>query len=126
MHEVLAYYKKTEGKFRWDAIVDDTKFEFYIPKWRVPSPTPRTIRVKIYRPGEEHPLALEKRNENAINELLEMPINAKIAFTKEHTKTIRYDPIWDKKEWNIGSPYIPKSLLLPDIPKQLTLIVEWR
>jgi len=35
----LDLFKSTEQKLRWDEDVDGTKFEIYIPKWRVPAAT---------------------------------------------------------------------------------------
>ena len=47
-HCKLDLVKFTERKFRWDEDIDGTKFELYIPQWRVPEPTPGMISVKIY------------------------------------------------------------------------------
>ncbi len=47
---VLHYKKETENKLRWDAMVEDTPFEFYIPKWRVPYPIPQFLKVTLYFP----------------------------------------------------------------------------
>ena len=41
--------KETENKLRWSTHVeqDDTDFQLYIPKWRVPEPWPGRIIVYI-------------------------------------------------------------------------------
>jgi hypothetical protein len=46
----LSYFesaKSTDNKLRWDAPVEDAVFNFYIPKWRVPTPWPRKIGVSL-------------------------------------------------------------------------------
>lgn len=46
---LLKLSKETNRKLRWSTYVgeDNTKFELYIPKWRVPEPWPKCIRVII-------------------------------------------------------------------------------
>lgn len=46
------YYKDTVNWYRWDAKVDDTLLEIYLPKWRVPDPYPLRISMEIYEPLE--------------------------------------------------------------------------
>lgn len=129
MHEVkvLEYCKETDGKIRWDVKVDKANFQLYIHKWRVPRPEPRRVRVVIYLPGNELPVFSQLKVSDAVSkpELRRSPILAKVRFNSEHTETIRYDPIGDPKNLEIGSPYIPKKLLPKEPPSELTISVEW-
>jgi hypothetical protein len=143
--------KSTEQKLRWDEDVDGTKFELYIPKWRVPEPTPHLITVKIadaskfdpeqeLSPGKQCELSsagLTSDQIREINSLLpvtwtnkpdrDSPIIAVVAFDRVHTETVRYSPIGALPEdWEIGQPYIPISVLPADYPRRLILQVTWK
>ena len=129
MFEILAYKKGTENKLRWDADVEGTPFELYIPKWRIPDPAPGKVLIRIFfskdkiRSNRQFTPSEIKRNP----ELKNQPIYAEVTRIREHTKTIRFDPIGDNSDWEIGSPYIPKSLLPADENiKKLCLVVEWK
>lgn len=131
MQEILAYFKETENKWRWDAILNDEKgekaiFELYIPKWRVPEPYPEKIRVKI---GEPHEFPNKKYfNREDIEQNAELKNNriyAEVKRFSEHKKTIRFNPIGDEKNWEIGSPYIPFQLLPDEDIEHICLSVEW-
>ena len=127
LKEILAYYKETEKKHRWDALVDDAPFELYIPKWRIPHPTPSQVLIRIFDSNESFSSTSYARKDFQNNPgLAKEPIFTKINFLREHTKTFRYDPAGDKKEWQIGSPYIPKQLLDYQAAKTLFLVVEWK
>lgn len=125
--QILVYNKDTEKKFRWSNMVGDTKFNLYIPDWRVPQPVPRRVRVVIYLPGDKVPDLSQLKCSDAASspELLQSSIVAKVLLTKPHTKTTRYDPIGDPKNLEIGSPYIPDKLLPKEPPSELTISVEW-
>ena len=126
MIEMLRFEKETEGKIRWDAVVDDAKFELYIPKWRVPETWPSKIYVTIER---ENPLKKYRRSyikidyENS-NSLRTNPIVSYVERFEEHTETLRYRPLGNSSEWEIGEPYIPYSLTY-DCADRLKLTVEW-
>jgi len=82
----------------------------------------------IYLPGDESPaLSQVKYSDAACSpEQLQSPIVTKVRLnTTPHSETIRYDPIGDPKNLEIGSPYIPKKLLPEEPPAELTLSVEW-
>ena len=126
MIEMLRFEKETEGKIRWDAEVDDVKFELYIPKWRVPEPWPSRIYVKIEL--EDPPKRSRHRHtkvdfENSPS-LRTSSIVSYVESYKERTETLRYQPLGDKNEWEIGEPYIPYSLTY-DCADYLKLTVEW-
>jgi len=108
-------------------MVDNTRFELYIPGWRVPEPIPPRVRVVIYLPGDELPDISQLKPSDAVSEpdRRQSPILAKVRFFRDHSKTRRYDPIGDPKEWAIGSPYIPDALLPAETPAELTISVEW-
>jgi len=118
--------KETENKRRWDVMVEDAKFSLYIPKWRIPEPPPKTIAVLLV-PGQlppDHGLSMAPDRAFDSPELRRKPIVATISRTREHTKTLRYDPLGDSELWEIGSPYIPFSLTF-DQSLVITLVVFW-
>lgn len=122
---ILEYKKETANKVRWDNKYNGELFSLYIPKWRVPKETPRTITVKLDELvfyGKE----IENYKEEEVeinNDLRNKNITAKITRTCYHSKTVRYDPI-NKEKAEIGSPYIPKSLLEHDMD-EILLEVMW-
>ena len=126
--KILEYFKETDGTYRWDVMVEDTKFKLYIPKWRVPDPRPPRVRVVIYLPGDKHPdLSQFKQGETIRTPgWRQSPIVARVQLRpEEHTDTYRYDPVGDYKLRETGSPYIPKTLLPEEPPAELTISVEW-
>ena len=127
MHEVLAYQKQTDKKYRWDAQVGDAPFEIYIPKWRVPEPCPATVTVRVYELHEyRRPLTSIRRSQAlATPKLLRAPVVAELAFTEGKTRTVRYDPVVGDDLREIGSPYIPYALLPGPPPQKLVVVVKW-
>jgi len=115
--------KETENKLRWSTYVeqDDTAFHLYIPKWRVPEPWPGRIYVGI-EPFDGDPLTFAS-SANSIDEL-EKSIKALVQPVMEHTRTFRYAPLGEKRDWQIGEPYIPFSLIPPD-SHILSVQVRW-
>lgn len=128
MKELLAYHKETDNKHRWDAFVDDTVFELYVPKWRIPDPVPGKILIRIFTDKNKASSSRTYTPSDVSDdpEIREKTIFAEICFTREHTKTFRYDPIGEKNKWEIGSPYIPKSVLEYEKIDRLYLSVEWK
>ena len=122
--KVLEYYKATGGTFRWDAMVDDTKFELYIYKWRVPLPCPLRVSVVISLPDDNRTDLYQFKNSKAVStaERSQLPVVTKVKFIEEHTKTQKYEPVGDRE---IGSIYIPKTLLPEEPPLELIISVEW-
>ena len=112
MSEILNLVKQTDNKYRWDADIDGTLFEFYIPKNNVPEPVPTQIRVHLkFTSDEEH--------------FSPATLRAKVRINQPHTQTIRYTPVGNPKEWLIGEPYIPVSLLPDETPEMVYVKVEW-
>jgi hypothetical protein len=107
-------------------MVDDAKFSLYMPEWRVPEPPPATIAVLLV-PGElppAHGLTLSSDDAQSAPEFRQKPVVAAVSKTREHTKTMRYDPLGHPDSWEIGSPYIPFQLTF-DCADIITLIVFW-
>lgn len=127
MHEILAIRKETEQKFRWDALVGDAPFELYIPKWRVPDIVPSRIKVKVMRDDEIQVTGstLTQEEVRADPDLKKRDIYSRVEYDREHTKTVRYKPIGDEQNWEIGSPYVPKAILADEFPSILQIVVEW-
>ena len=127
--EILAYNKETDNKYRWEAKVENASFKLYIPKWRIPHPMPEKLLVGIYTVKEEARFQRTYTpSEISINpNLAKNPIFAEIIFFEEHTQTYRYDPSFpDSHLWEIGSPYIPKTLLEHNRPQIVYINVEWK
>lgn len=128
MTEFLAYRKETENKFRWDTVIDGVKFSLYIPKWRVPETAPSTICVKIY-PLAQWPAGAKKYTRSQIEQqphLKREKIVAQVIKCRDHTKTVRFDPVGEPENWEIGSPYIPETALPDTAITELIVEIEWR
>jgi hypothetical protein len=130
MEEIFCTYnKETDNKYRWDAMVDNAPLEIYIPKWRVPDPYPQWISVQIFEPAASRcPIVvLHSKKEVEANQRLRLvPITAEVTFTEVKELTVRYDPVLvgnDARE--IGSPYIPKTLLDDPPQTQLVIVINW-
>lgn len=118
--------KITDNKLRWDAKIGDAQFELYIPKWRVPDPWPGRIFVHIQdNPELAKPWLAELKKQRPAREHPEQPIISRVNRYKEHTRTVRFNPIGDQKSWEIGSPYIPYELLDNEKAETLVLRIIW-
>ncbi len=124
MREILAFHKATERKYRWDA----APLELYIPQWRVPEPVPDSIAVRIYTEAEYNK-KIERVGQAAVStnpDLRKKRIAARVVRHSEKTKTVRYDPAEGYGQPEIGSPYIPITLLDSPYAEFLIIEVEWR
>ena len=123
---LLESTKETLRKLRWGKEINDVMFSLYIPKWRVPKPWPARIYVDI-EPAEppkiirRHYTRADIKNNQ---QLKKRPITNLIRSCEEHTKTLRYQPLGDHNEWEIGEPYIPYDLT-HDCTEYLMLTVNW-
>jgi len=128
MYEVTAKFSKsTRNKMSWVADIRGIRFTLYIPKWRIPEPIPKRIRIKIYPPNEEiNDKKTLTEDSTYLNPQLRLSkIYSEVQKVREHTQTIRFDPLGEPKKWEIGSPYIPKAVLENNIYEKLTIVVEW-
>ena len=117
--------KETPNKVRWDADVDGTAFELYIPKWRVPEPWPRLIDVTI-SPYTQQPLgklSQDTARENPRSRAVSIATHLK--KFREHTQTVRYQPEGDPLDWEIGEPYLLTPMTF-DSAERLTITVKWQ
>lgn len=123
----LNYHKETENKHRWLIRTADLEFSVYVPKWRVPEPTPAYIRVTIVSnhdlPEKVAHLTFEDVNRNP--ERAKEPILVQLTPVEELTKTIRFDPVGDPDFWEIGSPYISKDVFEDGPPDPMWLSIRW-
>ena len=119
--------KETDNKLRWQADVEGVSFKLYIPKKRVPRPWPVRILVRVSdvldtaQRQDRTPASTRKLGSSP----LERPIGAIVEKVSEHTETVRFAPRGDPKDWEIGEPYIPYSLLPSPSVKTLRIEVEW-
>ncbi len=115
--------KETEGKLRWSTYVpaDSTKFELYIPKWRVPTPWPGRVFVSVAVADASIPSGSPVQSGSVSRA---ESIRAVVTPDRRHTKTYRYSPVGNPQEWEIGMPYIPYSLI-PRGSGDLFIEVEW-
>ena len=118
--------KETENKLRWDVDIDGTNFALYIPKWRVPEPWPSRIWVNI-SPQRAKCDDLPNLTEEAAHRdpsLKDEPIIATVLRVREHTETVRFQPVGDKEVWEIGEPYVPRTLI-ENGEERLRFVVMW-
>lgn len=127
MSEYLLYFsKETENKVRWDGTFEDVLFELYIPEWRVPKPRPDVIKVSLFLPPLPEPKqAITPKLVASNSDLCKLPILSHIKFHSKHSMTVRYDPIGYPDIWEIGSPYIPYSLLQDSNVEIILICVQW-
>ncbi|MCG2790900.1 MAG: hypothetical protein L6305_04010 [Actinomycetia bacterium] len=127
---ICTYNKETDNKYRWDAMVDNAPLEIYIPKWRVPDPYPQRISVQIFEPADSRCPIVTIHSKKEVKEkpgLRLGPITAEVTFTEVKELTVRYDPVLagnDARE--IGSPYIPKTLLDDPPQTRLVIVINWK
>jgi len=128
MEKVIADWKKsTAHKEIWSVNLGGVDFNLYIPKWRIPKPIPEKILIKIYFSSEE------VRDEKFISmtdiqlhpELIRNKIYSHVHKVSEKTKTIRFEPNGNSNDWEIGSPYIPYSILKDHDFDELIIVIEW-
>jgi hypothetical protein len=126
--------KETKNKIYWETTVESVdqagnpiqaNFRLYIHKWRVPEPIPQAIYVRI------EPSRLQKKPKFlSVDDVLEnpdlrlKPITAIIHAFKPHKETLRYHPIEDHTEWEIGEPYVPYSLT-HSLAEYLKINIKW-
>lgn len=118
--------KETDNKLRWDAIVEGVTFSLYVPKWRVPKPWPGSIWVRVI-PRRVESDDLPNVSHADVEEdpgLVHEPIIATVVRDREHTETTRFRPVGDDDAWEIGMPYVPKSLV-PENAARMWVIVMW-
>lgn len=117
--------KTTDNELRWQADVEGVNFKLYIPKWRVPRPWPIRILVRVI----EMPSVTAQFQDFAPTvdsfDSLERPIRAIVEKIQEHTQTMRFAPTGDPKDWEIGEPYIPYSLLTYSSVQTVRIEVVW-
>jgi hypothetical protein len=123
----LYFRNETANKLRWDALERENgaPFEFYIFKRRVPQPWPKCISVSINSfTGNQ----LDFIQSSSDPEHLNKPTKVMVKYNESHTETFRYAQIGDEKGWQIGMPYVPKSILINEfssIPEFLEIQVYW-
>lgn len=127
MKEILAFNKETEMKWRWIADINGVEFKIYVQKWRTPEPIPDKILVKIGSPEDafENKLKYTQKEIEESPELKHEPIYEIVKKTDIMTETIRYNPIIERNDWELGEPYIPFELI-PGEPNKLAIQVIWQ
>lgn len=109
----LKFDKETGRFYRYSEFVDDVKFEIYIEKWRTPTPKPDSIIVEIGTPDDFENKTKYKQEDISNNpSILSKPIYEELKEIEEMTKTIRHDPIVTRNDWEVGSVYIPKDVVM--------------
>ena len=127
--KVCTYNKETDNKYRWDYMEGNAPLEIYIPIWRVPAPYPQRIFVQIFESDDSHCpiIALHSKKEVEANQRLRLvPITAEVTYKEDKTLTARYDPVLEGNDAReIGSPYIPKTLLYDPPQTRLVIVINW-
>jgi hypothetical protein len=114
--------KETDHQLRWRADAEDHAFDLYIPKWRVPQPWPRRILVHI---REVEPSLKTSPANRSDPSSLERGITAIVRRVSDKSGTVQFSPEGDKDYWEIGSPYIPYSLLPTSSAAAVQVQVWW-
>jgi hypothetical protein len=127
--------KETKNKIFWETTVESgdkqgnpgtAEFRLYIHKWRVPEPCPEKIYVRIELCQlHEKPEFLIVEDAEEKPKLKSNPIVAIIHAFKPHTAALRYHPIGDQSEWEIGEPYIPYNLTHNEA-EYLKITIAWK
>lgn len=127
--KVCTFKKETDNKYRWDYMEGNAPLEIYIPKWRIPDTCPQRIFVQIFEPEDSHCpiMTLHNKKEVDTNQRLRfVPITAEVIYKEDMTLTARYDPVLEGNDAReIGSPYIPKTLLDDPPQTRLVIVVNW-
>ena len=118
MIAVLDASKETPNKLRWQHDVEGIGFKFYVPKWRVPDPWPKRIIVSMSELSAG-PIAMHPPTR------VGQPISTIVEKRGEHTETVKFTPLGDPEEWEIGEPYIPYRLLPSSAVRLLQIEVKW-
>lgn len=113
----LSLESETDNKLRWNGDVSGVAFKLYVPKSVVPDALPREIHVSVESGQAVREPNYARRDARGLR--------ATVELVSEHTETIRYRRVGDAKEWIIGEPYIPKSLLPAPWPEKVGLVVRW-
>jgi hypothetical protein len=122
--------RTTDNKCRWDFHPDGDSavFSLYVPKWRVPEPWPKFILVEFYPSDEFIPPPDQVSGRMVMNDpsVRQRSIAALIERKAEHLHSVQFRPVGPKDEWEIGEPYIPRSLLPTDSPQMFRFRVDWQ
>ncbi len=115
--------RDTGNKLRWESQIDGLRFTFYVPKRRVPVPWPKQIVVAV----SELPLVVHEMHTAASAEPIDthLPIVTTVGLDYRCLHSVRYRPIGEPATWEIGTTYIPYSLLRSDVPPRLQIEVRW-
>ena len=126
MKEILAFNKETDRKWRWIADINGVELKIYIEKWRTPEPIPEKISVMIGTPEDFENERKYTQEEIEINpELRNEPIYELVKKTEVKTETMRYTPIVERNDWELGEPYIPFELLRDLDEDTLAIQIRW-
>lgn len=112
--------KETDNKLRWQADADGVLFKIYVPKARVPQPWPKRIVVRVREVQSADPT-----HRPSLSQDPKRPIVAIVEKVTEHTDTIRFAPRGDRRDWEIGEPYIPRKLLPDGNIGAVQIEIEW-
>ena len=103
--------------------IGDSRLTLYIKQHRLP--TNKITRISFsYSPlTEKH---VVKRLEGLGRVNIETPIVAVCNFTEERKHSVIYDEaVYDSKNIQVGSVYIPKTILHTPYPKAIKVFIEW-
>lgn len=124
-HVFLTSSHETQNKLAWRTKVDNASFDIYVPKWRVPHPWPGRIFAQLGTKFEmKH---LDQGSHSHPNRIIAPnPIVAKCIRVGHSTKKPIFAPADPNTDhWEIGSTYVPYSLLPMDAGTELVVFVAW-
>jgi hypothetical protein len=122
---LLTPSKETDNKLRWarEIEADGTEFKLYIPKWRVPKPWPKKVFVRISKGSSGTTTFPGSGSAPPVSP--GTPIRATLRRYRNMARSVRFTPLGNPDEWELGEPYIPYSLLPDSEAEYVTIEVHW-
>lgn len=104
----LEYHRETkEGRLA--RYVGENNFKVLLEAWRTPDPRPPSIKVELS--CESFDVEILDRDFIENNPKLKYaPIVQELRKVKDKVHSIRYDPIYTRNDWQIGSFYLIEEL----------------
>jgi hypothetical protein len=97
----------------------------YIEKWRVPTPTPKTLDISVrFKDEYEIQTIVTRKDLRQFPEKVDEPIIEFVYRVSGHTKTIRYDSDGYDKSFN--TIYLPKFMVEDHLEQnKVQVIIDW-
>jgi hypothetical protein len=122
--EKFYYVQETTSFYCWEYKQDKTISKLYIPKWRVPEPTPTIVNLSVGTHNEFEENKITERDILRNPQKKNLPIIVLAEKKSDHQYTVRFDINNYNKQ--INSLYIPYSFLEANLDiEKVTIKIEW-